>query len=181
MFHRLRIAGRPAAAAAAAAAAGALYAGSQLAGCKAAPTLLGADIPASFVNRGREQLPGDELVLEYFALQGLGELSRLILEVTGTPYTSVFHFGRGQYKKCARRLLLPTHDAAGRFWLMRAGATLRYANFGQLPILWEGENQIAQAGAIVRHLARKTFIDGGSAEEKAAVDRGHFSLRWRAP
>lgn len=129
--------------------------GTQLADCKAAPKSLAADLGPTFITTSRNNLsqtlePCDteasELTLEYFALQGLGELGRLILEMTGTPYTSVFHFNQ------------------------KPSIFKQYARFGQLPVLRDGELLVAQSGAIARHLARKLFLDGGSAADKAAVD-----------
>lgn len=84
------------------------------------------------------------ITLEYFCLRGLGELPRLILEVTGTPYHNVFHFMQSKYKE--------------------------YAPFGQLPVLRDGDLLLVQSGAIVRHLARKTCIDGVTLADKAKVD-----------
>tara|TARA_B100000524_G_scaffold312461_1_gene189413 strand:+ start:4587 stop:5414 length:828 start_codon:yes stop_codon:yes gene_type:complete len=125
-----------------------LFAGS--AACEGAPEGLFAQHKPTILRRPAD-VPTAEppVVLEYFALQGLGELSRLVLEVTGTAYESVFHFGTGAYKK--------------------------YAPFGQLPILHDGSNLICESGAIARHLARKACIDGSNLAEKAKVDM-YFEL-----
>ena len=76
------------------------------------PKSLAAKLPPTVItNAEGDATP--EITLEYFALRGLGELPRLILEVTGTPYNSVFHYsGEPSYKQ--------------------------YAPFGQLPILRDG-------------------------------------------
>ena len=87
------------------------------------------------------------LTLEYFALRGLGELPRLILEATGTAYHCVFHYSSGGYKA--------------------------YATFGQLPVLRDGDLLLVESAAIARHLARRTCIDGTTLEEKAKVDMYH--------
>lgn len=130
----------------------ALSLGSGLADCAAAPAPkgLGSQHPSTVIVK---KAPGDNakppITLEYFCLQGLGELPRLILEVTDTPYTSVFHYLQGKWKE--------------------------YATFGQLPVLRDGELLLVESSAIVRHLARKTCIDGSSLEDQAAVDM-YFEL-----
>ena len=84
--------------------------------------------------------------LHYFAIQALGELPRLLLEYTQTPYDSVMYFvGRNKYKE--------------------------FAPFGQLPCyqgaeLGEGVF-IAQSSAICRHIARQAGIAGTSPNEQA--------------
>ena len=47
---------------------------------------------------GKNQPPKE---LHYFCLQVLGELPRLLLEVSQTPYDSVMYFGKGEYKEFA--------------------------------------------------------------------------------
>lgn len=110
------------------------------------PTGLGSKRPNSVVTfpGAHKQDPKPSLTIEYWCLRALGELPRLILEATGTPYNSVFHFASSNYKE--------------------------YAPFGQLPVLRDGELMLSESGAIVRHLARLTCIDGASLEEKAKVD-----------
>ena len=106
-----------------------------------APQGLAAKHPPTVLTVGESP----EITLEYFCLRGLGELPRLILETTGTPYTSVFHYsGTPSYKP--------------------------YAPFGQLPILRDGSLMISESGAIARHLARRCMVDGSTLEEKAKVD-----------
>ena len=78
-----------------------------------------------------------------------GELPRLILEATDTPYNSVFHFS------------WPGGLPHG--WK-------KYAPFGQLQLLRDGNLVIAESGAICKHLARKCCIDGTTLEDKARVD-----------
>lgn len=108
------------------------------------PKSLAAKLPPTVItNAEGDATP--EITLEYFALRGLGELPRLILEVTGTPYNSVFHYsGEPSYKQ--------------------------YAPFGQLPILRDGTLLLSESDAIARHLARRCLIDGTTLEEKARVD-----------
>ena len=90
-----------------------------------APESLAAQRPPSVVRVAPLDDPPD-VTLEYFALRGLGELPRLILELTGIPYDSVYHFGTGVYKP--------------------------YAPFGQLPVLRDGPLLICESGAIARHV-----------------------------
>ena len=90
-----------------------------------------------------------EITLEYFALRGLGEIPRLLLEVLEVPYTSVFHFAGNLYKP--------------------------YAPFGQLPIYREGDLVLSQSGTISRHLASKFGIAGDTPVERAVVDM-YFEL-----
>lgn len=109
-----------------------------------APKSLAAKHPASvIVKKSSEEKP--EITLEYFCLQGLGELPRLILEATGLDYTSVFHYsGSPSWRE--------------------------YATFGQLPVLRDGPLLLVESSAICRHLARRACIDGASLEDKAKVD-----------
>ena len=137
MFRALR---RPIAAAATLAAAGAA-----LVSCDAAqPKGLNEQRKASVVARPGTRADVSPLTLEYFALRGLGEVPRLILEVTGLPYRCVFHYLDGE-------------------WRSRAA-------FGQLPILHDGDLTICQSRTIARYLARKACIDGASEADKVNVD-----------
>ena len=137
MFRALR---RPIAAAATLAAAGAA-----LVSCDAAqPKGLNEQRKASVVARPGTRTDVSPLTLEYFALRGLGEVPRLILEVTGLPYSCVFHYLDGE-------------------WRSRAA-------FGQLPILHDGDLTICQSRTIARYLARKACIDGASEADKVNVD-----------
>ena len=93
------------------------------ASCEAAlpPTGLAAAHPSTIVTARAEK---PSLTLEYFCLRGLGELPRLVLEATGTPYNSVFHFASG-----------------GVNWK-------DYSPFGQLPILRDGTLLMTESGAM---------------------------------
>ena len=153
LFRRslLRVLAVPAAAAAAAAV------GLPSSDCQASgPRGLATVHPPTVVTKKREgsyDIP--TLTLEYFALRGLGELPRLILEATDTPYNSVFHFS------------WPGEGAAPAY--------RKYALFGQLPVLRDGSLILCESTAICKHLARKTCIDGVTMEEKAKVDM-YFEL-----
>lgn len=79
----------------------------------------------------------DAKSLHYFAIQGLGEQPRLMLEYTQTPYYSVMYFGNGGYKE--------------------------YVPLGQLPVYQGselGDQYLAQSGAICRHIARENNCYG---------------------
>ena len=111
--------------------------------------------PPTVCTKKHSPFDNPRLTLEYFALRGLGELPRLILEATDTPYNAVFHFswpGDGM-----------------------PGSWKKYVPFGQLPVLRDGDLMIAESGAICRHLARKCCIDGTTLEDKARVDM-YFEL-----
>ena len=117
MLRSLRVAGRTAVALS--------TAGGAYAFCAPAPESLAAQRPPSVV---KATVPSPPVILEYFALRGLGELPRLLLEVAGVPYDCVFHYGTGAYKE--------------------------YTNtFGQLPVLRDGESVISESGAICRHIS----------------------------
>ena len=45
-----------------------------------------------------EGVPFEGVELHYFCLRGLGELPRLMLEVTGTAYDSVMYFDSKEYR-----------------------------------------------------------------------------------
>ena len=93
---------------------------------------------------GKNQPPKE---LHYFCLQVLGELPRLLLEVSQTPYDSVMYFGKGEYKE--------------------------FAPFGQLPV-YKGPELggvlLAQSDAVCYHIARETGLAGATAKEKAIQD-----------
>ena len=111
------------------------------------PKGLGDDFPRVVCKArfpGNDQPPKE---LHYFCLQGLGELPRLLLEATETPYDSVMYFGKGEYKE--------------------------FAPFGQLP-LYKGPEldglYLAQSATICRHIARETGLDGTNVLERATQD-----------
>ena len=93
---------------------------------------------------GKDQPPKE---LHYFCLQGLGELPRLLLEASETPYDSVMYFGKGEYKE--------------------------FAPFGMLPVYKGPELNdlcLAQSSSICRHIARETGLDGDTIKERANQD-----------
>jgi glutathione S-transferase len=89
-------------------------------------------------------------VLEYFAIHGLGEVIRLMLEVSETPYDSVMHFNGDVFKG--------------------------YAPFGQLPTYTGDEIPgviMTQSNSILRHLARHLGMAGCDKLELLVVDMLH--------
>jgi glutathione S-transferase len=99
--------------------------------------------------------PRGMLKLTYFDVRGRTEPIRLLLELTGTPYT---------------------YEGIG-FAEWRAGPlkarTLESSPFGQLPVMEENGFVLCQAQAILRHLARRLGLAGGTPEEQARVDEVH--------
>jgi len=63
--------------------------------CAPAPESLASQRPPTIV---KSAVPSPPITLEYFALRGLGELARMLLEVSGVPYDCVFHYGSGAHK-----------------------------------------------------------------------------------
>jgi len=112
-----------------------------------APTGLTADHPRVVC---RARFPGKEDVpkeLHYFYLRALGEVPRMLLEVSETPYDSVMYFGKGEFKAIAP--------------------------FGQMP-LYKGPELggmvLAQSGSICRHIAGEVGLLGASPKERALQD-----------
>jgi len=100
----------------------------------------------------RVRFPGKEdqapKELHYFALRGLGELPRQMLEVSETNYDMVAYFFNGDHKK--------QHP------------------FMQLPVLKApelGGEVLAQSSAICRHIAREAGMDGATAADRAKQDQ----------
>jgi len=85
-----------------------------------------------------------ELELVYFNIKGRGEAIRLLLEVTGTAFKDSQPPNWQSYKQT-----LP---------------------FGQVPILNDGQFQLAQSKAILRYIARKTNTYGDNIKEASVID-----------
>ena len=114
------------------------------------PKSLSVDRPPVVCRARFDNKTASPKTLHYFPVQVLGELPRLLLEYTETPYDSVMYFvnKEQEYKV--------------------------FAPFGQLPC-YEGselgEGQIiAQSSAICRHIARQAGIDGATPTEQALQD-----------
>jgi glutathione S-transferase len=87
--------------------------------------------------------------LHYFFLRGLGEVPRLLLELSETPYDSVMYFSRKEKEYKA------------------------FAPFGQMPLYTDktlGGTWLAQQGAIVRHIARRLGMGGQTEKDEATID-----------
>ena len=111
------------------------------------PQGIGEDRPRVIVRArfpGKNEPPKE---LHYFCLQVLGELPRLLLEVSQTPYDSIMYFGKGEYKE--------------------------FAPFGQLPV-YKGPELggllLAQSDAVSKHIARETGLAGSTTTERAIQD-----------
>ena len=90
--------------------------------------------------------------LHYFFLRGLGEVPRLLLELTQTPYDSVMYFSRKDPKDKEYKAIAP---------------------FGQMPLYTDDElggTWLAQQGAIVRHIARRLGLGGKTSKDEALID-----------
>ena len=107
-----------------------------------APTGLSSSHPRVVLRHRPEGAPFEGVELHYFCLRGLGELPRLMLEVTGTAYDSVMYFDTKEYKDIGP--------------------------FGQMPLLKDPPNLgghlgtggwLPQSSTIVRHIARVNGLD----------------------
>jgi glutathione S-transferase len=111
------------------------------------PQGMGVDLPRVICRArfpGKDQPPKE---LHYFCLQVLGELPRLLLEVSQTPYDSIMYFAKGEYKE--------------------------FAPFGQLPVYKDpelGGLLIAQSDAICNHISREAGLTGSTITERALQD-----------
>jgi len=114
---------------------------------RTAPTGLASEHPRVVCRarfEGKEQAPKE---LHYFCLRALGELPRLLLEVSQTPYDSVMYFSSKEFKDVAA--------------------------FGQMPLYKGpelGDLVVAQSGAICRHVARETGLAGSTPAEAVLHD-----------
>ena len=105
---------------------------------------LSSSHPRVVLQHRPDGVPFEGVELHYFCLRGLGELPRLMLEVTQTAYDSVMYFDTKEYKDIGP--------------------------FGQMPLLKDPPNLgggmgtggwLPQSSAIVRHIARVTNLDAG--------------------
>ncbi|GMS83398.1 hypothetical protein PENTCL1PPCAC_5573, partial [Pristionchus entomophagus] len=95
------------------------------------------------------------LKLYYFAVRGLAEPIRMMLIDNGVAFEDV---------------TFPRH---GDEW----PEIKKQFVFGQVPALKEGDMEIPQSGAIIRHLARKLNLAGDTEEEKVFTDFFSEGLR----
>uniref|UniRef100_A0A914WRX0 Glutathione S-transferase n=1 Tax=Plectus sambesii TaxID=2011161 RepID=A0A914WRX0_9BILA len=97
-------------------------------------------------------MPG-QYKLTYFPVRGLGEQIRLLLNDQGIPFED-FQFDRNDWPK-----IKPTMQ------------------FGQTPCLNDGDTQIVQSGAIMRHLARKHNLYGENDCERTYLDMFYEGIK----
>jgi len=91
--------------------------------------------------------------LTYFKVRGLGEQIRLLLNDQGIPFED-FQFEREQWES-----IKPTMQ------------------FGQTPCLNDGDFQIVQSGAIMRHLGRKHDLYGNSEYDHTYLDMFYDGIK----
>jgi len=89
--------------------------------------------------------------LTYFNLRARGEPARLILEQAGVAYED-------------HRIESPFADPGP--WMEYKSKT----PYGQLPVLKDGDLEIAQSMTIARYVANKTGLGGNNAAESAQMD-----------
>lgn len=94
--------------------------------------------------------------LAYWKIRGLAQPIRLLLNYVGEDFTDV------QYETGDA----PDFNQEG--WI-NAKPTLGL-DFPNLPYFIDGDIKITQSNAILRHIARKHKLDGGTEKEKAVVD-----------
>ncbi|GMS85714.1 hypothetical protein PENTCL1PPCAC_7889, partial [Pristionchus entomophagus] len=88
-----------------------------------------------------------DLKLYYFKIRGLAEPIRLMLADNGVEFENIMFLGDETWPEKKKQF-----------------------TFGQVPALMEGDLEIPQSGAIIRHLARKLNLAGDTEEEKIYVD-----------
>ncbi len=90
--------------------------------------------------------------LRYFAVRGRVDMTRLVLELAGAPYTfegiTVDAWREGSAKR----------------------RTIAETPYGQLPVLEDGAFVMCQSQAILRYVAAKFGLAGATPEERAVVD-----------
>jgi glutathione S-transferase len=97
-------------------------------------------------------LSTEPFTLHYFAIRGLGELPRLMMELAQIPYDSVMYWDSTEYKELAP--------------------------FGQLPLLMGGDLDdndmiLSQSSSITRYIAKETNLDGS---ENGAVGEARADM-----
>lgn len=100
----------------------------------------------------------DKMVLAYWAIRGLAQPIRLMLEYKGAAYEDK-RFEQG-----------PAPDFCKKCWTDVKDTILGDYPFPNLPYLIDGDLTLTQSNAILRHLGRKYELLGSSAVEAARVD-----------
>nr|P46426.1 RecName: Full=Glutathione S-transferase; AltName: Full=GST class-pi [Dirofilaria immitis]AAA21585.1 glutathione S-transferase [Dirofilaria immitis] len=91
--------------------------------------------------------------LTYFPIRGLAEPIRLLLVDQGIKFTDE-HIPKDDFVSIKSQF-----------------------QFGQLPCFYDGDQQIVQSGAILRHLARKFNLNGENNAETSYVDMFYEGIR----
>ncbi|GMS85715.1 hypothetical protein PENTCL1PPCAC_7890 [Pristionchus entomophagus] len=94
------------------------------------------------------------LKLYYFKIRGLAEPIRLMLADNGVEFENIMFLKDEKWFESKKQFA-----------------------FGQVPALKEGDMEIPQSGAIIRHLARKLNLTGETEEEKVFADFFSEGLR----
>ncbi|KAG8469850.1 hypothetical protein KFE25_006305 [Diacronema lutheri] len=97
-------------------------------------------------------LSAEPYTLHYFAIRGLGELPRLMLELAQMPYDSVLYWDTKEFKAAAP--------------------------FGQMPLFMGGDLEdadqvLCQSSSIVRYIAKEANLDGS---EQGAVGESRADM-----
>lgn len=95
------------------------------------------------------------LKLYYFRIRGLAEPIRMMLKDNGVEFEDITFLKDDQWFNVIKKQMA----------------------FGQVPCLKEGDMEIPQSGAIIRHLARKLNLAGETEEEKVFADFFSEGLR----
>eukprot|EP01115_Flamella_aegyptia_P015161 TRINITY_DN910_c0_g1_i1.p1 TRINITY_DN910_c0_g1~~TRINITY_DN910_c0_g1_i1.p1 ORF type:complete len:220 (-),score=69.16 TRINITY_DN910_c0_g1_i1:31-690(-) len=98
----------------------------------------------------------NKVLLGYWAIRGLGQPIRMLLEYTGTPYEEKRYVQEGA----------PSFS-------IKDWTDVKFTlglDFPNLPYLFDGNLKLTQSSAILRHIGRKHNLCGETEEEKALVD-----------
>eukprot|EP00656_Telonema_subtile_P006708 TRINITY_DN13116_c0_g1_i1.p1 TRINITY_DN13116_c0_g1~~TRINITY_DN13116_c0_g1_i1.p1 ORF type:complete len:337 (+),score=78.56 TRINITY_DN13116_c0_g1_i1:119-1129(+) len=93
-----------------------------------------------------EDAPNPLLHLKYMTLRGLADLPAMIMECGGLPYRATY-YSRVDFQEAKGSL-----------------------EFGRLPVLESGGRSLSQSSTIVRYLADRAGLAGGTEAERARVD-----------
>eukprot|EP00500_Bicosoecida_sp_ms1_P007155 CAMPEP_0203822688 /NCGR_PEP_ID=MMETSP0115-20131106/46965_1 /ASSEMBLY_ACC=CAM_ASM_000227 /TAXON_ID=33651 /ORGANISM="Bicosoecid sp, Strain ms1" /LENGTH=294 /DNA_ID=CAMNT_0050731723 /DNA_START=10 /DNA_END=890 /DNA_ORIENTATION=+ len=101
---------------------------------------------------------GEKVVLGYWAIRGLAQPIRYLLEYTGTPYEDV-------------RYTLQPKEGGG--WDRSEWTDVKFTlglEFPNLPYLLDGDIKLTQSNACLRHIGRKHNLNGATEAEMCDVD-----------
>jgi len=100
-------------------------------------------------------------VVGYWDIRGLANPIRFLLEYTHTPYED---------KLYTVTVTGTTHDRSQWYADKEKFGSSGTLDFPNVPYYFDGDIKITQSSAILRHIARKNNLVGGSDKEKAYVD-----------